>query len=130
MENYPLLNLFLTMLYFFLFIAWIWLLVVVISDIFRSHDLGGWAKALWAIFIILIPWLGVLVYLIARGGSMAERSARQAQAMDESFRKYVRDAAGAAPSTADELGKLADLHRQGVLTDEEFAAQKQRLLTG
>jgi hypothetical protein len=127
MNDYPLLNLFLTMLYFFLFIAWIWLLVVILSDIFRSKDLGGWGKALWTIFIIIIPWLGVLVYLIARGGSMHERAAADAAASEKAFRQYVQSAAS-GPSTADEVAKLAELHKSGALTDEEFAAQKARLL--
>lgn len=130
MDNYPLLNVFLTMLWFFLFIIWIWLLISIIGDIFRSHDMSGWAKALWVIFIVVIPWLGVLVYLIARGGKMAERNAQRAQAADDAFKQYVQQAAGTAPSTADEITKLAELHRSGVLTDEEFAAQKQRLLAG
>lgn len=75
MSNYPLLNLFWTMLIFFLFVAWIWLLIMVLADVFRSHDLSGWAKALWALFIVVVPWLGVIVYLIARGDSMSERAA-------------------------------------------------------
>ncbi len=130
MDNYPLLNLFLTMLWFFLFIIWIWLLIGIIGDIFRSHDMSGWAKALWVVFIVVVPWLGVLVYLIARGGKMAERNAQRAQAADDAFKQYVQQAAGTAPSTADEITKLAELHRSGVLTDEEFTAQKQRLLAG
>ncbi len=128
MNDYPLLNLFLTMLYFFLFIAWIWLLIVVLGDIFRSHDMGGWAKALWCIFIVLIPWLGVLIYLIARGGSMAERNMVQAQKADAAMRAYVQQAAGSGSSSADELTKLAELHKSGVLSDEEFAAQKAKIL--
>ena len=74
-SSYPVLDAFLTMLYFFLFIIWIWLLIMVFMDIFRSHDMGGWAKALWVIFIIILPFLGVFVYLIARGGKMHERAA-------------------------------------------------------
>ncbi len=130
MNDYPLLNLFLTMLYFFLFIAWIWLLIVVLGDIFRSHDMGGWAKAIWCIFIVLIPWLGVLVYLIARGGSMAERNMAQAQRADEAMRAYVQQAAGSGGSAADELSKLSELHKSGVLSDSEFAAQKAKILAG
>ncbi len=125
--DYPLMGLFWTMLWWFFWIAWIVLLFRVIGDIFRSHDMGGWAKALWSIFVILAPWLGVLIYLIARGGSMAERDHRQAQAQDQAFRAYVQETAGSG-GTADELAKLASLREQGVLTDAEFTQQKAKLL--
>lgn len=133
MDDYPLLNLFLTMLWFFFFIAWIWLLVTLLTDVFRSHDLNGWTKALWTIFILVLPVLGALIYLIARGSGMTERMTREYQRRDEAFREYVRDAAtttnGTTPaSTADELAKLARLRDEGVLSPEEFAAQKAKLL--
>ena len=115
------------MLWFFLFFIWIWLLIKVFIDIFRSNDMGGWGKAGWTIFVIVIPLLGVLVYLIARGRSMGERNMQEAQRQDQQFRKYVQDAAGSGGG-ADQLAKLADLHKQGVLTDEEFAAQKAKIL--
>jgi len=118
------------MVWWFLWIAWIVLLFQVIADIFRSRDMGGFAKALWAIFVIIVPWLGVLVYLIARGKSMGERHYQDAQAQDAAFRSYVQDAAGTSGGgTADELGKLAALRDQGVLTDAEFAQQKAKLLS-
>ena len=126
--DYPLLGVFWTMMIWFLWIAWIVVLFRVIVDIFRSHDLGGVAKAFWAIFVIVIPWLGVLAYLIARGHSMAERDVQQAQAHDAAFRSYVQEAAGSGGGTADEVAKLADLKAQGVLTDAEFAQQKAKLL--
>lgn len=127
--DYPLLGLFWTMMFWFLWIAWIVLLVRVISDIFRNQHMGGGGKAVWTLFVILIPWLGVLVYLIAHGGSMRERDVEQAQARDEAFRSYVQDAAGSgAPSAADEIGRLADLKAQGVITDAEFTQQKAKLL--
>ena len=127
--QYPILDFFLTMLYFFLFIIWIWLLIMVFSDIFRSHDLGGWSKALWSIFIIVIPFLGVFVYLIARGGSMHDRAAAQAAEQQKAFDQYVKQAAGTpGESSADQLHKLADLKSQGVLTDAEFEAQKAKIL--
>jgi hypothetical protein len=127
--QYPILDFFLTMLEFFLFVIWIWLLIVVFSDIFRSHDLGGWSKALWSIFIIVIPFLGVFIYLIARGGKMHERAAEQAAAQQKAFDQYVQQAAGTpGASTADQLSKLADLKSQGVLTDAEFEAQKAKVL--
>ncbi len=128
-SSYPVLDAFLTMLYFFLFIIWIWLLIMVFLDIFRSHDIGGLAKALWVIFIIVIPYLGVLVYLIARGGKMHERAAEQAAAQQKAFDQYVRQAAGTSgEDAASQLSKLADLKTQGVLTDAEFEAQKAKIL--
>jgi hypothetical protein len=127
--QYPILDFFLTMLEFFLFVIWIWLLIMVFSDIFRSHDLGGWGKALWSIFIIVIPFLGVFVYLIARGGSMHDRAAEQAAQQQQAFDQYVKQAAGTpGESSADQLHKLADLKTQGVLTDAEFEAQKAKIL--
>ena len=128
--DYPLLGLFWTMMWWFLWIAWIIILFKVITDIFRSHDMGGWGKALWAIFVVLVPWLGVLVYLIARGHSMAERDHERAAAQQDAFRSYVQEtaASGGGTGTADELAKLADLQAQGVITDAEFAQQKAKLL--
>src|ERR1700689_1826531 len=107
--QYPILDFFLTMLYFFLFVIWIWLLITVFVDIFRSHDMGGWAKALWVIFVIILPFLGVFVYLIARGGKMHERAAAEAAQQQQAFDQYVRETAGADGGTADQLSKLADL---------------------
>jgi len=126
--DYPLLNIFWTMLEFFVFFLWIWLLIVVFMDIFRSQDLGGWAKALWVIFVIILPFIGVLVYLIARGGSMHERAVAQSNQQQKAFDDYVRQTAGSS-SSADELAKLADLKSKGVISDAEFEAQKQKLLT-
>ena len=126
--QYPILDFFLTMLYFFLFIIWIWLLIMVFMDIFRSRDMGGFAKALWVIFVIVLPFLGVFVYLIARGGKMQERSAKQAAEQQKQFDAYVKQAAGTADTTADQLSKLADLKAQGVITDAEFDAQKSKIL--
>jgi ABC-type multidrug transport system fused ATPase/permease subunit len=127
-SSYPVLDAFLTMLYFFLFIIWIWLLIMVFMDIFRSHDMGGWGKALWVIFIIILPFLGVFVYLIARGGKMHERAAQQAAQQQQAFDQYVKETAGAGTDTASQLAKLADLKSQGVLTDAEFEAQKGKIL--
>ena len=127
--QYPILDFFLTMLYFFLFVIWIWLLITVFVDIFRSHDMGGVAKALWVIFVIILPFLGVFVYLIARGGKMHERAARDAAQQQQAFDEAVRQAAGTpGSSTADQLSKLADLKSQGVITDAEFDAQKAKIL--
>ena len=119
-----------SMLWFFLFFIWIWLLIMVFSDIFRSHDLNGWIKALWCVFIIVVPFLGVFVYLIARGGKMQERNVRQAADQQKAFDDYVRETAGTAGGgdVASQLSKLADLKSQGVLSDAEFEAQKAKLL--
>ncbi len=126
--QYPILDFFLTMLYFFLFIIWIWLLITVFVDIFRSHDMGGWAKALWVIFVIVLPFLGVFVYLIARGSKMHERAANEAAQQQKAFDDYVKQTAGSSDTSADQLSKLADLKSQGVLTDAEFDAQKAKIL--
>jgi ABC-type multidrug transport system fused ATPase/permease subunit len=127
--DYPLGGVFLSVLYFFLFFIWIWLLVTVFVDIFRSRDLNGWVKALWCIFVIILPFLGVFVYLIARGGKMHERAAQDAAKQQRAFDDYVRQAAGNGSDTASQLSKLADLKSQGVLTDGEFEAQKAKILT-
>ena len=116
-----------SMLYFFLFFIWIWLLIAVFGDIFRSRDLTGWGKALWSIFVIFMPYLGVFVYLIARGNKMGEHAAQAAQAQDAAFRSYVQEAANSAPSDVDQLAKLATLHDQGVLDDAEYARMKAKV---
>ena len=126
--TYPILDLVWTMFMFFMFVLWIWLLIAVFMDIFRSPDLGGGMKAVWAIFIIILPFLGVFVYLIARGGKMHERQAQQAADQQQAFDSYVKQAA-VSGSTADDLAKLADLKQQGVLTDAEFEAQKAKILS-
>jgi putative oligomerization/nucleic acid binding protein/phospholipase D-like protein len=127
MSSYPLLNAFWTMLWFFLWILWFFLLFRIILDIFRSKDLGGWGKAGWLIFVIILPFLGVFVYLIARGRGMSDRDVQDAQARDQAMRAYVRDAAQ-EPSPADELAKLADLRERGVISDAEFQQSKAKVL--
>jgi putative oligomerization/nucleic acid binding protein/phospholipase D-like protein len=127
MSSFPLLNAFWTMLWFFLWIIWIFLLFWVIFDIFRSRDLSGWGKAGWLILVIVLPFLGVFCYLIARGGSMHERQAADARARDDSFRAYGSAAAG-GNSTA-ELTKLADLRDRGAITEEEFKQGKAKILS-
>ena len=125
----PLLDLFWTTLWIFLFIAWFWILISVIADIFRSRDLSGWGKGLWALFVVLVPWLGVLVYLIARGKSMGERHMQDAVEREQATRQYIQGVASQnGHSTADEIAKLVQLRDSGVLTEEEFSAQKSRLL--
>jgi hypothetical protein len=118
-----------TMVWFTLFFIWIYLLIIVFSDIFRSHDLGGFAKFLWVIFIIFLPYLGVFVYLIARGHKMSEHAMAAAQQADEQARAYIRDAAGSGGgSSADELARLADLTAKGVIDDAEFAKMKAKIV--
>jgi len=119
---------FLSMLWFFLFFIWIWLLIVVFSDLFRSHDLGGWSKALWVIGIIILPYLGVLLYLIVRGHKMAEHAQQAAAAQDAAAKAYIQQAAGSSGSAADEIQRLADLKAQGVISDAEFEAGKAKAL--
>ena len=128
-SSYPLLNIFWSMFIFFLWILWIWILIWIIIDIFRSHDLSGGAKGLWFLFILFIPLVGVLVYLIARGSKMHEHAVQQAQQQDQEFRAYVQDAAG-SQSSADQLTKLAGLRDRGVISAEEFEREKAKVLSG
>jgi hypothetical protein len=124
----PLLDLFFSMLWFFMFIAWIWLLISVFIDIFRSDDLSGWGKAAWSLFVFIVPLLGVLVYLIARGSSMQDRAMSSAAAASQAQQDYIQSVASGGASTASELSKLADLRDSGVLTEEEFQEQKAKTL--
>ncbi len=124
--DYPILGLFWTMLMLFLWVAWLMLLFHVIFDIFRSDDLSGWGKAGWMALVLILPLLGVLIYLIARGDGMAQRQIAQAQAQQSQFDDYVRSVSSSG--TADELAKLGELKAGGVITDEEFNRQKAKLL--
>ena len=126
-SSYPALNVFWTIIEVFLWIIWIWILIYVFIDIFRSHDLSGGAKALWFIFVLIIPLIGVLVYLIARGDKMHEHSVQAAQQQDAEARRYIQEAAG-PQSTTDQLAKLADLRDRGVITPEEFEREKAKIL--
>ncbi|MET9723856.1 SHOCT domain-containing protein [Streptomyces zaomyceticus] len=132
MDDYPLLNVFWTMLWFFLWIMWLFLLFKVITDIFRDHSLNGWAKAGWLIFCIVLPYLGVLVYVIARGKSMGARDVKQARESEAAFQDYIRKAAktpegGGGGATA-ELARLAELKEKGAITPEEFEKAKAKVL--
>ena len=124
----PLLDLFWSMLWFFLFFTWIWIAVSVLLDIFRSHDLRGLTKAVWVVFVAFLPVLGVLTYLIARGDKMHEHSARDARAREDSFRNYVQQAAGTSSSPGEEVAKLAKLRDDGVISNEEFERGKAKAL--
>ncbi|MEU7068611.1 SHOCT domain-containing protein [Streptomyces narbonensis] len=127
--DYPLLNMFWTMLMIFLWILWFMLLFRVIGDIFRDDELGGWGKAGWTAFVILLPFLGVFVYLIARGKSMGERELNRVRQNEEQFRSYVRETAGTS-GHADELARLAELKDRGAITEAEFAQAKAKVLAG
>jgi hypothetical protein len=125
--QYPLLDLFWTIFMVFAFVVWIWVLIAIFSDIFRSHDLSGLAKALWVIFVIVVPLIGILTYLIVRGHGMQERSVRRAERQQQEFDAYVRQTASGS-NTADELTKLAELKDNGTISQGEFEAQKAKLL--
>ncbi|MER5930333.1 SHOCT domain-containing protein [Streptomyces sp. NPDC002054] len=130
MDDYPLLNLFWTMLWLFLWVLWFFLLFKVITDIFRDHSLGGWGKAGWLVLVVLIPYLGVLIYLIVRGRSMGERDVKAMKEQEASFRQYVQQAAGSGGggSSADELHKLSALKDKGDISQEEFDRAKAKIL--
>lgn len=118
-----------SMLWFFLFFIWIWLLITIFADIFRSRDLSGWAKALWTVFVVVLPYLGVFVYLIARGHKMHEHAEQAAQEQDEAMRKYVQSVAPSGGGTAaDEIARLAELRDKGVISEEEFQQGKAKAL--
>ncbi len=112
----------------FLMVAWFWVMISVVADIFRSKDMNGAAKAIWVAFVILIPWLGVLSYLIVRGDKMHEHNVEAMNKMEEAQKDYIRSIANV--SAADELERLAALKDKGVLTDEEFSSQKAKILGG
>ncbi len=123
----PLFDLFWSILLVFLWIAWIWVVIGVVADIFRS-DSNGFSKALWMLFVILVPWLGVLMYIIIHGDAMTRRNMEMAQQNEQATQAYIRQAAGSSSSAADELDKLAGLRDRGVISEAEFATEKAKLL--
>lgn len=125
--DYPVMGVFWSMLYFFIFFIWIMLLFRIFVDIFRSHDMSGVAKTLWFIFVIIVPFLGVFIYVIVRGKSMGERDMAEAKAQSEAFQSYVKQTASSG-GTADELAKLAELKNSGAITQAEFDAAKAKAL--
>jgi hypothetical protein len=125
--DYPILSVFWTMLIFFFWIVWIMALFHVFADIFRSHDMGGFAKTMWLIFVIILPFLGVFVYLLARGDEMREHAIKDAQAQDAAMRQYVKETAGTA-GPADQIAQLAALRDSGAITPAEFEAGKAKVL--
>lgn len=130
MDDFGLWDVFISVFWFMLLFAWIMLLFRIMTDVFRDDTLSGWGKALWSIFIIFFPWLGVLVYLIVRGGSMNERAMKEAQAADMRMRAYVQEAAGTGggSSVSSELRELAGLRDSGVLSPAEYEAAKAKVL--
>lgn len=122
----PFLDIIWSMFVFFLLIAWIWVVISVISDVFRSKDIDGFSKAFWVLFVIVIPWLGVLSYILIRGKGMEERNIKAMSNAADQQRAYIQGIVGV--STADELTKLAELKEKGVINDVEFEAQKAKLL--
>ncbi|MGD0699769.1 MAG: SHOCT domain-containing protein [Trebonia sp.] len=126
--SYPLLNVFWTIFEIFLWITWFWILITVFIDIFRSHDLSGGGKALWFLFVLLIPLIGVVAYLIVRGGGMHERTAQVVQARETAYDGYLAQNGTPSSSTADQLAKLADLRDRNVISDQEFDQEKAKVL--
>jgi hypothetical protein len=124
--DYPFLDVFWTIIIFFFWVIWIWIVITVLVDVFRRHDIGGFAKALWVIFVVIVPWLGVLIYLIVEHDGMRDRSMKQAQAQKAALDDYVRGAAG---GSADEIAKAKQLLDQGAITQDEFNALKAKALS-
>jgi Short C-terminal domain/Phospholipase_D-nuclease N-terminal len=125
--DYPFMDVLWSMIIFFFWVIWIWIVITVLIDVFRRHDIGGWAKAAWVIFVVILPWLGVLVYLIVEHDGMRQRSMKQAQAQRREFDDYVRGAAGGGGSAA-EIAKAKELLDSGAITQGEFEALKAKAL--
>jgi hypothetical protein len=117
----------LSMLYFFLFFLWIWLAIMIFSDIFRSRDLSGWGKALWSIFVIILPFIGIFTYLIARGSKMQQHAVDDAKAQDAMMRSYIRDVVATPQTDADQIATLTSLRDQGIIDNDEFQRMKARV---
>jgi hypothetical protein len=124
--DYPFMDVLWSMIIFFFWVIWIWIVITVLIDIFRRHDIGGWSKALWVIFVVILPWLGVLVYLIVEHDGMRDRSVKQAQAQRAAFDDYVRDTAG---GSATEIAQAKALLDAGTITQEEFEQLKAKALS-
>lgn len=116
-----------SILWFSLFFLWIWLVVMIFTDIFRSPDLSGWGKAIWSVFVIVFPYLGIFAYLIARGRKMSEHAADEAHRQDQMFRSYVHDVVASEPNDVDQLARLAALRDEGVIDEDEFRRMKARV---
>lgn len=127
-DDFGLWDVFLSMFWFMLLFSWIWMIIAIFGDIFRDRELSGGAKALWTFFLIVLPWIGALAYLVARGSSMQERSAQAARDNEAGFRAYVQEAAGTT-SSADELRKLAELRESGAITPADYEQAKAKVLS-
>ncbi len=124
--DYPFMDVLWSMIIFFFWVIWIWIVITVLVDIFRRHDISGWAKAAWVIFVVILPWLGVLIYLIAQHDGMRERSIKQAQGQQQAFDDYVRETAGGG--AAADIAKAKELLDTGAITQAEFEALKAKAL--
>jgi hypothetical protein len=124
--DYPFMDVLWSMIIFFFWVIWIWIVITVLIDVFRRNDIGGWAKAAWVVFVVILPWLGVLIYLIVEHDGMRQRSVKQAQAQRQEFDDYVRDTAGGG--SAAEIAKAKELLDSGTITQEEFEALKAKAL--
>jgi Short C-terminal domain/Phospholipase_D-nuclease N-terminal len=125
--EYPFLDIFWTMLIFFMWVIWIWILVTVLIDLFRRHDISGWGKAAWTLFVIVLPFLGVFMYLITQGSQMAERRSEEMRASRASFDSYVRDTAGGS-GPSDQIAKAKELLDSGAIDQAEFEQLKRKAL--
>ena len=123
--DYPFMDVLWSMIIFFFWVIWIWIVVTVLVDVFRRNDIGGWAKAAWVIFVVILPWLGVLIYLIAQHDGMRERRIKEVQGQQQAFDQYVRETAG---GSASEIAQAKQLLDSGAITQEEFAAIKAKAL--
>jgi hypothetical protein len=124
--DYPFMDVLWSMIIFFFWVIWIWIVVTVLLDVFRRNDIGGWAKAAWVVFVVILPWLGVLIYLIAQHDGMRERRVKEVQAQRQAFDEYVRDAAG---GSAAEIAQAKQLLDSGTITQDEFEAIKAKALS-
>jgi Short C-terminal domain/Phospholipase_D-nuclease N-terminal len=124
--DYPFMDVLWSMIIFFFWVIWIWIVITVLIDVFRRHDINGWLKALWVVFVVILPWLGVLIYLIVEHDGMRERSIKQARSQREAFDDYVRDTAGGG--SAGEIAKAKELLDSGAINQEEFEKLKAKAL--
>ena len=127
--DYPFLDIFWTMLIFFLWVMWFWLVITVFADIFRRRDITGWTKTLWCIFVIVLPFIGVFAYMISQSDAMTERSIERARAERAQFDDYVRETAGGGGSAAAEIERASQLRASGVIDEAEFEAIKRKALS-
>jgi hypothetical protein len=130
-SDYPLLNVFWTMVIFFAWMIWIWLLITIFADLFSRRDIGGWGKAGWTLFVLVLPFVGVLIYLISQSNAMADRRMAQVKAQQESFDSYVKSvAASSGGAAATEIGRAKELLDSGAITQDEYDALKAKALAG